>query len=577
MLWREREVSRDGVRLAVFEAGEPGRPTVLAVHGWPDTHRLWDNVAPALAEHFHVVSYDTRGYGASSRPEPTSAYRLTELARDLFAVADAVSPDAPVHILAHDWGSVQAWEAVTSAGGRIASFLSVSGPDLHQLGEWTRATLSRPTPRNLAAALSQAGSSAYTAFFQTPVLPEAFFARAGSARNWRLLQRVVEGTPAERVTLSPTLREDMVSGLAYYKANIGPSLRHPRPRPTDVPTLLLVNRRDIALRPAIYANVGAHASELWRIDASTGHWLPFAQPDYLARLTIDWVHGVIAGEQPPYIARGRVDGERREFSGRLAVVTGGGSGIGRATAYALAACGAEVIVADLDLAGAEETVGGIAGPAHAYRLDVSDTDAFAEFAETVRRTHGVPDIVVNNAGIGLAGGALDATDAQVDRLLDVNLRGVVTGSRLFGRQLVERGIGGTIVNISSAAAFTPQRSLGVYAASKAGVLLFTESLRAELAGHHIGVSAICPGVVDTPIVAATEYAGVVDADAARDKMSATYRKRGYGPEKVAAAIVTAIRRDRAVVPVTPEAAIGYRTYRFAPWLSRALARVDVLR
>ena len=144
--------------------------------------------------------------------------------------------------------------------------------------------------------------------------------------------------------------------------------------------------------------------------------------------------------------------------------------------------------------------------------------------------------------------------------------------------LVERGVGGHIVNLASAAAFTPQRGLGAYAATKAGVLLFSESLRAELADDRIGVTAICPGIVATNITSSTRIAGA-DAEAERaqqERITAAYRRRNYTPDRVAKAIVRSIENNRAVVPVTPEAQAGYRTYRFTPAISRALARVRVV-
>src|SRR3954449_2748026 len=119
-----RTVMSGDVRLAVEEQGPPHAPTVLLVHGYPDTHRVWDEVADALSGPFHVVRYDVRGAGASSAPRGRKAYRLEHLKDDLLAVADAVSPDAPVHLVGHDWGSIQSWEAVTEPGAekRFASF-----------------------------------------------------------------------------------------------------------------------------------------------------------------------------------------------------------------------------------------------------------------------------------------------------------------------------------------------------------------------------------------------------------------------------------------------------------------------
>ena len=304
-------------------------------------------------------------------------------------------------------------------------------------------------------------------------------------------------------------------------------------------------------------------------------------PDYLTDLVLDFLAvQTNSGAPAPVIERARLFTEPKPLAGKLVVITGAGSGIGRETALALAERGCELVLADLDLASADETARACkaaGSAAHAYLLDVSDTAEFATFAARVREAHGIPDIVVNNAGIGLAGGVLAATDEQVDRLLDVNLRGVVTGSREFGRQMVERGVGGHIVNIASAAAFTPSRSLGLYSASKAGVLLFSESLRAELAEHRIGVSAICPGLVDTNIVSSTPIAGL-DAEteqARRDRLDRFYQRRGFTPDRVASEIVAAIEHNKAVVPVTVEAKVGYRIYRFAPWLSRIGARQNV--
>lgn len=589
--WQEQRVDNGEISLAVFTAGATGRvpvsdqaPTVLLVHGWPDSHHLWTGVADDLGRDHRVIAYDARGFGASSAPDEVAAYRVAELADDLFAVVDAVSPDRPVHVVAHDWGSVHVWDAVTRSGAeeRIASFTSISGPNLDQLGSWMREQLRRPTPRRLKNLAAQGLSSAYTVFFQLPVVPRVFFTLTGRPAIWRWFLRRLEGTPPGQVTLGDTLRADMISGLRYYRANIRTKLRRPTPAPTAVPVLEIVNTRDIALRPAIYSETHRYATRLWRRDSPTEHWLPYARPGYIADSVREFVSLLETGRPavPDTLSRARVTGPVSAFHGRLAVITGAGSGIGRETAYALAAAGAEIVASDLDEAAAAVTAErcrDLGVPATAYRLDVTDTAAFEAFAATVRTAHGVPDIVINNAGIGLAGSSLAATEEQIDRLVAVNLRGVLTGSRLFGRQLVERGLGGHIVNLSSAAAFTPQRDLGLYAATKAAVLLFSESLRGELAEHRIGVSAICPGLIDTDIVANTPIAGL-DPDtevAERDRLDRLYQRRGFTPDRVARDILAAIGADKAVAPVTAEAKVGYRIYRFAPGLSRLGARHKV--
>ncbi|MGR7001924.1 alpha/beta fold hydrolase [Yinghuangia aomiensis] len=104
----------DGVRLAAVEAGRADGPAVVLVHGYPDTKEIWGDVAARLADRFRIVAYDVRGAGESSRPDATSAYVLQRLADDFEDVLDAVAPEGTVHLVGHDWGSVQAWEFVTT-------------------------------------------------------------------------------------------------------------------------------------------------------------------------------------------------------------------------------------------------------------------------------------------------------------------------------------------------------------------------------------------------------------------------------------------------------------------------------
>jgi short-subunit dehydrogenase len=155
--------------------------------------------------------------------------------------------------------------------------------------------------------------------------------------------------------------------------------------------------------------------------------------------------------------------------------------------------------------------------------------------------------------------------------------GVVHGCRLFGAQMKERGEGGHIVNIASAAAFTPSRTLPAYATTKAAVLMLSECLRAELAGEGIGVSAVCPGFVNTGIARATRYVGVTGEEQERLRGNADrlYRLRNVSPDRIADAVLRSVRENRAVVPVAAEARIGAALRRLSPGALRLIARRDL--
>jgi NAD(P)-dependent dehydrogenase (short-subunit alcohol dehydrogenase family) len=202
------------------------------------------------------------------------------------------------------------------------------------------------------------------------------------------------------------------------------------------------------------------------------------------------------------------------------------------------------------------------------------------FAERISAEHGVPDIVVNNAGIGHAGGFLDTPAEEFDRVLDINLGGVVNGCRSFGRRLVERGTGGYLVNVASMAAYAPQQSLIAYCTSKAANYMFSDCLRAELDAAGVGVTTICPGVINTNIISTTRFyapAGKSEAvDGRRGQLGRLFALRHYGPEKVAKAILSSVKKNKPIRPVAPEAYAIYGVSRVAPQALRSTARIKVI-
>jgi NAD(P)-dependent dehydrogenase (short-subunit alcohol dehydrogenase family) len=255
--------------------------------------------------------------------------------------------------------------------------------------------------------------------------------------------------------------------------------------------------------------------------------------------------------------------------GTRAVVTGAGSGIGKATALRIAGAGADVVCVDIDGQAADATATAClesAVDARSYVCDVADADAVIGLAGKVADECGPVDLLVNNAGVGVAGAFLDNSLDDWRWLRSINLDGVVHGCHAFGPAMVERG-GGHVVNIASGAAYTPQSFMAAYCASKAAVVMFSQCLRADWGRHGVGVSAICPGLIKTPIPKNTRMVGAM---AARRERAERIFRFGHSPDLVAKAIIRAAEKNQDVVPVGFESAIGYRVLRFAPGSVQAL-------
>ena len=264
--------------------------TVLLVHGYPDNRAVWDSVAKLLAQHFHVVSYDVRGAGQSDVPRKKRDYRLDVLRQDLLAVIKATSSDKPVHLVGHDWGSIQSWEAVTAADARnhIASFTSISRPCLDHIGYRLRAELGDRSLHGLTTAGLQVLRSWYVFAMQLPLLAPTVW-RLGLDKQWPSLLKRLESKDGLASVISPSQRRDGIHGVNLYRANVMPRLLRPRERYTNVPVQLIVPTQDPFVGLDLYKGLDQWVTELHRVDVAAGHWLPLSDPQTVATHVAEFI------------------------------------------------------------------------------------------------------------------------------------------------------------------------------------------------------------------------------------------------------------------------------------------------
>ncbi|MDF3338798.1 SDR family oxidoreductase [Mycolicibacterium septicum] len=272
---------------------------------------------------------------------------------------------------------------------------------------------------------------------------------------------------------------------------------------------------------------------------------------------------------------------RADFRGKKCLITGAASGIGRATALALAARGAELYLTDRDEVGLAQTVAdaralGAQVPAH-RALDISDYDQVAAFGADIHAAHSSMDVVMNIAGVSAWGTVDQLTHQHWRSMIDVNLMGPIHVIETFLPPMVEARRGGHLVNVSSAAGIVALPWHSAYSASKYGLRGLSEVLRFDLARHRIGVSVVVPGAVKTGLVQTVQIAGVDREDPNVQKWVDRFAGHAISAEKAADKILAGMARNRFLIYTSVDIRALYAFKRAAWWpYSVAMRQVNVL-
>jgi NAD(P)-dependent dehydrogenase (short-subunit alcohol dehydrogenase family) len=256
------------------------------------------------------------------------------------------------------------------------------------------------------------------------------------------------------------------------------------------------------------------------------------------------------------------------LAGRRCLITGAASGIGRATAFAAAAKGADLYLTDRAAEGLERTAAEIeaAGRRVGYRrsIDICDHAAVEAMAAEIHAAHGSIDVVMNVAGVSTWGSIDRLRHEDWQKMVDVNLMGPIAVLEQFVPPMIEAGRGGHVVNVSSAAGLLGLPWHAAYSASKFGLRGVSEVLRFDLRPHNIGVSLICPGGVKTPLVGTLEIVGVDTNSPKIEKLKRRFEKRAVSPEHVAEKILAGIEKNRYLVFTSRDIQLAFWLQRWFP-------------
>lgn len=266
-----------------------------------------------------------------------------------------------------------------------------------------------------------------------------------------------------------------------------------------------------------------------------------------------------------------------ELKNKNVLITGAASGIGRVTALAFARSGARIIATDINAAALEQVQTDIellGAACMIYPLDVSDSSEVQTLADQLHAARESIDVLINNAGIGYLGHFLQSDLAHWQRVMDINLMGVVHGCYHFIPQMIQAGGARHVLNVASVAGIYPSPTMGAYAASKHAVFGFSEVLKMELADSSVSITTVCPGIINTAITQARSNISLSISEGQLERLQAYYKAKGCEPEMVAEAMVRAVQKGQDLVLVGPFAKLIFHLKRLSIGLMRRVILSD---
>lgn len=552
-----RLLTVDDRTVRVQTAGDRENTPLLLLHGISRSLEDWSEQVQRLSRRFYVIAPDQPGFGFSARRDGPA---------DLVALADGVAgtlaelgETRPCHVIGNSLGGAVAMQLLASHPDRVASLTLVNSAGFGAEVTPLLRMLSLPGLGRYAATHSTAAGARLMErrIFADPALatPERI------AHALRIAAQPGTGTFLLEIAnhlgttrgVRPQWRAELLASVAA----------HPRP------TLLIWGDRDRIL-PATHLEAARRhfPGAQVHLFTGTGHMPQIERPDEFADLVTAFVDNgpTLSASVPPVTAkvehnRAAVGHDRsgcmEGFAGKVAVVTGAGSGIGQALAVELGRSGASLAISDVDtegLAVTEERLKAIGAPVKADRLDVTEREAFELYADAVKEHFGKVNQIYNNAGIAFSGDIEVSSYKDIERVMDVDYWGVVNGTKSFLPHLIASG-DGHVVNVSSVFGLFSVPGQAAYNSAKFAVRGFTEALRQEmaLAKHPVKVTCVHPGGIKTAIARnATAAEGIDVAEMAKafdTKLAKT------SPEKAAKIILEAVRKDRARVLVGADAKV----------------------